>query len=86
MQRAQAIGRGAQDAFDLVLLGGLEFADAIAELDRGRGLDEQRGAGSRRVVDDAADCAARVPPYGDHEPTIPHRHRGIEHALMLRQS
>ena len=45
-----------EDALDLLALVGLELADAVAELDGRRRLDEQRGAGRRRVVHDAADA------------------------------
>ena len=58
--RTQRVGELAQNALDLLELLGLELANAIAELDRRRRLDEQRAARRRRVVHDAADGAARL--------------------------
>ena len=56
-QRRQLV----EDPLDLLLLGDLCFPPRISELDRDEGLDEERLAAARGVVDDALDPATGLP-------------------------
>ena len=57
---ADLLAQRAQDALDLALLFEDQRAPAIAHLDHGQRLDEQRGAAGRLIVDDARHLAARL--------------------------
>ena len=80
--RTKLVGELAQNALDLLELLRLELAHPIAELHRGRRLDEQRAAGRRRVVHDAAGDDPSLAPHGNHVAAVAHRHRHVGDAMV----
>ena len=71
-ERAEHVGKGGEDADDLTALFGFEFADAVIGFYNGFGLDVNRLARCRFVVDDAADAPLEGGCYGDDQSTVAH--------------
>ena len=72
-QRAQF----AQHPFDFALLGQLQFAPAVVELQRGQWLHENGGSRGRLVVDDALDASLVLHLDGNHVPPGPLGNDGL---------
>ena len=84
-RRPQRIGELGENAVDLANLVRLELTNPVACFHRRRRLDEQRAAGGRCVVDDAADNGARLAPYRNDKAAIADRHRHVRHLMMRVQ-
>ena len=63
-------GEREQDALDLALLGQLQLAIAIVQLNRRQRLDERGGATGRLVVHQAGDAPLGVGAHRDHKAPI----------------
>ncbi len=72
-----------EDPPDLPGLLALEVPEAVHELDRGRRLDEERRAGLRLVVDDAAHLPLPLPPERDDVASLPDRDRRVGDDVAL---
>src|SRR5258708_5132 len=79
--RSDFIRQRAEDAVDFLDLLRLELAHAIAELDRGRRLDEEGGSRGRGVLDDSPDRGAGLAPNGNHIAAVAKRDRHVADAL-----
>jgi hypothetical protein len=79
---AQQIGELAQHALHLLLLFAFQLANAIAELDGRRRLDEQRSSGAGRAVHDPADLPRTLAANGDDVAPLANGHRHVGRAVM----
>ena len=64
-------GQLRQNAFDLLLLLGLQLDQLVVGLDNAHGLHEQRGAGGGNVVDQTRQIAFVLCLYRHHKATVP---------------
>ena len=73
-----------QDAFDFLLLPGLELPELIVGLDHAHGLNEKGPAGAGHVMDQAGDLVLALRPHRHHIPPGTHGDDGLLQIFGLR--